>query len=67
MEQKKIKKEKKSEAESWDVEKVCKWIRRLDSNYENKKYDNLLKENEIDGITLIKMSKSDLKEMELFL
>jgi hypothetical protein len=54
---------KNSTVSSWSVEMVCQWIRRIGSVYEDKKYDSMFRENGIDGIALIKMDKSDLKEM----
>jgi hypothetical protein len=52
-----------SHVSSWSVEKVCQWIRRLGSIYEDKKFDSLFTENGIDGNALMHMDKSDLKEM----
>jgi hypothetical protein len=47
---------------SWSVEKVCQWIR-IESVYEDKKYDSMFRENGIDGFALMNMEKCNLEQM----
>jgi hypothetical protein len=54
---------KPSGVSSWSVDRVCQWIRRLGSVYEDKKYDSIFRENGIDGNALLNIEKNDLKEM----
>jgi hypothetical protein len=54
---------KPSGVSSWSVDRVCQWIRRLGSVYEDKKYDSIFRENQIDGKALLNIEKNDLKEM----
>jgi hypothetical protein len=61
-----IKKEK-SDVELWSVEKVCKWIRRIGAVYEEKKYDHLFQQNEINGAALMNMTNGDLKELGIMM
>jgi hypothetical protein len=48
---------------SWKVDHVCKWIKRLGSTYEDKRYDKIFRENRIDGNALINMEMRTLKEL----
>jgi hypothetical protein len=41
----------------WSVEKVCQCIRRIESVYEDKKYDSMFRENGIDGFAVMNIEK----------